>query len=183
MKKLNHKKILRNLNQSTADKAFLVKFRGELNNYVLARPIERPIFLTFFTKTAIVFGSLALIIITSSSLVYASQSSLPGQLLYPVKITTEKARLAIAVTPENKKRLKLEFIDKRIEEVKIISEQKNVNKNADQALVIINEKIKEVEEENKADESAERQEESTSTAITNVLPLVTASELPHLNTA
>lgn len=152
------------MNQAPADRIFLATFRDELNSYVSARPIEKAGYFAFFSKTATVFGLLLFVVLSGGGLVYASQSSLPGQLLYPVKIKTEKTRLATAIKPEKKKKLQLEFVDTRVKEVKIISEKKNPDKNAAKALVIIDEKIKEIENEKLlTDKELEDNDSATST--------------------
>jgi hypothetical protein len=48
---------------------------------------------------------------------YASQSSLPGDWLYPVKIGTENARLLLAVDSAGKARLNLQFAQTRLTEM------------------------------------------------------------------
>jgi hypothetical protein len=48
---------------------------------------------------------------------YASQSSLPGDLLYPVKTTTEDVRLFLAGNPSMKAELSLKFAQHRLEEM------------------------------------------------------------------
>lgn len=145
MKNSNYKAILKNLNRKPADQAFLASFRQELDSFVQARPIAQPGFFMLFTKSATVLGLLVFVVLSGGGLVYASQGSLPGQLLYPVKIATEEARLAITTKPESRKKLQLEFIDKRVNEVNIISKENNASRNAEKALQIINEKIKEIE--------------------------------------
>ncbi|RJQ40696.1 MAG: hypothetical protein C4555_01120 [Dehalococcoidia bacterium] len=50
------------------------------------------------------------------TIAYASQSSLPGEVLYPVKISSENVRLAFTVTPESKAKLNLELAGRRVEE-------------------------------------------------------------------
>lgn len=153
MKKINYKKILRNSNQAPVDRAFLDNFRAELNNFVLVRPIERTGLFLFMTKTATILALLIFVVLGGGSLVYASHGSLPGQLLYPVKINSEKILLTLAVNPEARKKLQSKFINERIKEVEIISREKNINKNAGQALQIIDEQIKRLEnaQNNKSD--------------------------------
>lgn len=158
MKKINPTKTLKSLNQSPIDRTFLANYRTELESFVAARPIEQPGFFTLFTKTATVLGVFALAVLSSGGLVYASQNSLPGQLLYPVKLTTEKAQLAITANPDKKKDLKLKFIDKRIKEAEIISNEKNINKNAAKALIIIDQQIKEIEKEEIKEEDIKESE-------------------------
>lgn len=53
--------------------------------------------------------------------VSASDRSLPGDFLYPIKIATEQTRLALTSGKTEKLRLKTEFVDRRVEEIKVIA--------------------------------------------------------------
>jgi hypothetical protein len=54
---------------------------------------------------------------------YASQSSLPGDVLYPVKLETEDIRLFFAGDPADKVDLNFQFAQTRLEELKTLSSQ------------------------------------------------------------
>lgn len=76
----------------------------------------------FFRKTAPLFIPLSVVIIVvfigvGAGITFASQSALPGEILYPIKIVFEKARIAIAVSDNEKARLHFEFSSKRLGEV------------------------------------------------------------------
>jgi hypothetical protein len=58
-----------------------------------------------------------ILVIAGGSTVYASQSSLPGDTLYPVKTTVENLQLAITTSPAVKADLYLKFTQRRIDEV------------------------------------------------------------------
>lgn len=65
----------------------------------------------------------------------ASQASLPGDKLYPVKILSEELRSIFTVSPAAKARLETEFSAKRIEEIKKIVQKNGIeSKNIDVAL-------------------------------------------------
>lgn len=55
--------------------------------------------------------------------VYAAQTSLPNELLYPVKTWSENARLELATSPEQDIDLLLKFADRRIEEMLTLTEE------------------------------------------------------------
>ena len=57
----------------------------------------------------------------------SAQSSLPGDLLYPIKKITEKSR-AVFVSEEEKPTVQLELANKRLEELTKIAEQNQVKK-------------------------------------------------------
>jgi hypothetical protein len=54
--------------------------------------------------------------------VLASQSSLPGELLYPVKTTTEKARLLVTFSPTSRAEHHAEMAERRLQEVMTLAE-------------------------------------------------------------
>ena len=47
---------------------------------------------------------------------FIAQASVPGDILYPIKLTFEKAELALAFTPTSESRVHLRHIDKRLRE-------------------------------------------------------------------
>jgi hypothetical protein len=55
--------------------------------------------------------------------VYAAQSSMPADVLYPVKTWSENARLGLATSPEKDIDLLLEFANRRIEEMLVLAEE------------------------------------------------------------
>lgn len=65
---------------------------------------------------AAVFGALVLILTSGTLTVAASQSSLPGEPLYPVKRASERMALAVA-SEEEKPKLEIEQAGRRLEEI------------------------------------------------------------------
>lgn len=61
-----------------------------------------------------------------STIAMASQNSLPGETLYPIKILSEDVRSSLALTSESKAIIHSAFAARRVAEVKAILEQKNV---------------------------------------------------------
>lgn len=53
--------------------------------------------------------------------VSASDRSLPGDFLYPIKIATEQTRLALTSDKAAKLKLKTEFVDRRVDEIKTLA--------------------------------------------------------------
>ena len=60
---------------------------------------------------------IALLLLAGGSAVAASSNSLPDQPLYPVKLTTEKVRLALTFSETGKAKLHVQFAEKRLEEM------------------------------------------------------------------
>jgi hypothetical protein len=73
----------------------------------------RPIWMTVVA----VFMAIALILGSGGAVVYASQGSLPGQPLYPVKLFSEDLRLNLANDPQSQLHLNLEFANRRLDEI------------------------------------------------------------------
>jgi len=92
---------------------------------------------------------LIIFILGIGTIAVASQNSLPGETLYPVKILSEEMRSSLALTPESKARVQSDFVTRRVAEVKAIMDQNDVNpeilntalanlqKNTDDATAII----------------------------------------------
>ncbi len=58
-----------------------------------------------------------ILLAASSATVFASQNSLPGQMLYPVKSWSEDIRISMTTSPETKLNLTLYFTNRRMEEI------------------------------------------------------------------
>lgn len=68
-------------------------------------------------RTAIVAMALAVLVIGGAGTAYAANSTLPGDVLYPVKIRiNEKLQVYLADSAEAKSELQLELIDRRMDE-------------------------------------------------------------------
>lgn len=76
-----------------------------------------------FIPILIIMGLLG----SGAGVTYASQSSLPGETLYPVKLFTEDARVILKVNPEAKANLEMSFALKRIDEIKEVFEEKGID--------------------------------------------------------
>jgi hypothetical protein len=70
---------------------------------------------------AAALSGLGLIVGGSMASVSASEQSVPGDLLFPIKIVSEQTRLALTTDKKEKFRLKGEFVNRRVEEIKKIA--------------------------------------------------------------
>ena len=107
------------------------EFRRRARNRLLAemqpstatatgKPVFPRRFVFALSVRAVATLALAFIVLMAvSSGVYAAQSSLPGDVLYPVKIGTEKLQVAVSVNPEDKAYLHLKLAQRRIDEVTV----------------------------------------------------------------
>ena len=74
----------------------------------------KPLILAKRTVAAIIISAL---LITGGTTAYAAQESLPDSALYPVKVTTEKARLAFTPSDAGKAKLHIAFAERRVQEM------------------------------------------------------------------
>lgn len=90
-----------------------LRFAQYMNLHPLAQKTPFYTYLRYASVTAFT----ALIFLGSGSLItFASQSSLPGELLYPIKITSEKVKRATIKNPEQKIAYSLALLEKRYTE-------------------------------------------------------------------
>lgn len=83
----------------------------------------------YFSKNSFA-GSLAVLalLIGTGGVSLAAESSLPGDVLYTVKVNiNESAKSLIAITPEAKAKFALEIADKRLKEVALLSQKGRLN--------------------------------------------------------
>jgi len=75
-------------------------------NFLFPRPAFAPALITAIVFIFISFGTVML-----------SAGSLPGDLLYPLKLITERVQYSLTANPEGKAELRLTFADKRLQEL------------------------------------------------------------------
>jgi hypothetical protein len=100
------------------------KERAKMHLFDEAQPapikVTQPVWKWYRTPSRIlapVSIAMLILVIAGGSTVYASQSSLPGDTLYPVKTGVENFQLAITSSPAAKADLYLKFTQRRIDEV------------------------------------------------------------------
>ncbi len=77
----------------------------------------------------VVFAMLFIIFFGSIIASVSASGSLPGEILYPIKLTTEKIQVSLVRNDSKKANLKLKLAKKRIEEIKIVAKnEKNIEK-------------------------------------------------------
>ena len=126
-KKINPKNILRKISGLPTDEQFLKSLREQLADYMKNTPplikIKNPEKLfgakSFSFKMPAVLG-LIVILLSGGATALASQKSLPGETLYPVKLLTENIRLAATLNSETKIESRIALAKKRIEEIQTV---------------------------------------------------------------
>lgn len=98
---------------------------GELYKFVspffnFSKMVHKPVFAALAVIVTLLGGSLFS--------VSAAEQSLPGDFLYSVKLATEQARLAMAKDSKDKVKLKTEFTERRVDEMKKVIAAPDVNK-------------------------------------------------------
>jgi hypothetical protein len=119
-------KKLQSLQQTEVDLDFIEKFRKELAQKVLLeeKTAQKSIcFRTIILNFSKALSILLVFIIFGFGIVKASQSALPNNLLYPVKLATEKIQLDSQKDETAKLNLRVKFAQNRINEVKILESQ------------------------------------------------------------
>lgn len=76
-----------------------------------------------FNMVAIIVAVVLAVSSLGGGTAYASQDSLPGDVLYPVKLGTEQARLVVATSNAAKAELHLAFAESRVEEMTALAER------------------------------------------------------------
>jgi AraC-like DNA-binding protein len=71
---------------------------------------------------AVLLAVIAGTAVLGAGAVWAAEGSLPGDLLYPVKLAAEDVRLALTSAPADQVDLALRFVERRTEEVRALSE-------------------------------------------------------------
>lgn len=131
-------KKIRKVKEKPVNSAFLAYLRSELKKYMAANPVIKigakrhnilegtSLFNLFKVKYITVLIIVLAVILIGGGLAYASQSSLPGETLYPVKIMSEEMRSALTLNPRAKAEYQTELAHERVEEIKSILNQRGV---------------------------------------------------------
>jgi len=133
-KKYKTIKELKKLKKKPVNTEFLASFRNDLKDYMSYHPARQEMRVPK-AKPSFVISNLryalplivGVIFLGAGGAAFASQGSLPGETLYPVKILTEDIRTSIAASPESKAELHITFASRRIQEVKEIINEKGVD--------------------------------------------------------
>ncbi len=96
----------------------MYKFLSPFFNF--SKMVHKPVFAALAVIVALFGGSLFS--------VSAAEQSIPGDFLYSVKLATEQARLALAKDSKDKVKLKTEFTERRVDEMKKVIAAPGANK-------------------------------------------------------
>ncbi len=115
----NFEQIIKEARKVDLNKREKFLLRSEIVRFVtLERPLPQRSFLGFkvlFHKSAVLLLAVALVVV--GGVAYGAEASLPGDLLYPVKINVnENARALITFSPEAKANWEVRRAERRLEE-------------------------------------------------------------------
>ena len=85
---------------------------GTLSSFISGKQAR----LAFYGATVLCVV-LGLMLASGGTVVFASQGSQPGQVLYPVKLISENVRLGLTADPQSQFELNLEFAGRRLDEI------------------------------------------------------------------
>ncbi len=107
-----------------------VSFGARMKALILSF-VPRPLVETIRGPVMAVLSVFGVVLGGSLASVSAAERSIPGDLLYPVKLATEQARILMEKEPPNQLKLKVEFVERRGEEIKQLAKTdapKNANR-------------------------------------------------------
>lgn len=99
-----------------------VKFHQPVKNHYSFKNIFSSLPKLALEKMSYVLASILILVLAGGSVTYASEKSLPGDILYPVKINVvEPIREAMAVTPDQKAQVEAGLAEERLREAETLS--------------------------------------------------------------
>src|SRR3990170_509587 len=128
-------KNLKKLKETPVKREFLASLQNDLKKYMEFFPIRKgikvkvPEAAPFFGLPIFKVTSFALIVILAfggGGAVFASQKSLPGDILYPIKTLTENLQETLTFDSQKKAYLYTRLAEKRIGEIKNILEERGI---------------------------------------------------------
>jgi len=128
-------KNLKKLKETPVKREFLASLQNDLKKYMEFFPIRKgikvkvPEAAPFFGLPIFKVTSFALIVILAfggGGAVFASQKSLPGDILYPIKTLTENLEETLTFDSQKKAYLYTRLAEKRIGEIKNILEERGI---------------------------------------------------------
>ncbi len=127
MNKLSFEKLIEHIKSLTLSDAEKTAMRTRLVRYAHHNPVTTP--QVFWVKRLALVAFCAVITVGSSGLLAsASQSTLPGNFLYPIKRSTESVKKISLGSPEKKIAYELSLIEKRFNEANTLSTEKLMTK-------------------------------------------------------
>ena len=125
---------LKKLKEIPVPGEFLMSLQNDLKKYMEFYPVRERIEIKT-AETRFIWGIpmlkimstalIVLLVLSGGGAVFASQKSLPGDILYSVKIITENLQETFTFNPQKKAKLETILAEKRIKEMKDILEKQD----------------------------------------------------------
>lgn len=113
------------------DQTWIARNKRELLGYMRLHPLVRtastPLLRRFFRMVPSVAFLSAILLLTTGGMSVAAQGSIPGDLLYPVKIRVENIESAFVFGTQNRAQFEVSRTTKRLEEVTELAIHKNIS--------------------------------------------------------
>jgi len=130
-------KELKALKNTPAKNDFLKKLRSELVLYMIQNPLPEnaqnsSLFarkMGYVISVQKIFGTGLVVIVLGTSTVTVAAGSLPGELLYPVKISAENIHSYFTFSPKSRTKLEMSFAGERINEMQKLINEREVDGN------------------------------------------------------
>ena len=137
---------LKNLKSIQPSEDWILNNREKMNNQIPEDFWQMPAWSMAVLSFVLIFGTAGL----SLAVISSSQNSLPGDVLYPLKIVSEKAQTAF-VKQGKKAELEVKFVSNRIEELnKVLDKTQEKNQTDEKKIAAVkkvNKKVKEYKRE------------------------------------
>ena len=78
-----------------------------------------------------------MLLLLTGGVTAASSSSLPGELLYPVKIASERTRLALTLSDIGKAKLEVTFAERRAKEIAELARKGKADQGTEEFFVVV----------------------------------------------
>lgn len=133
--------------------------RSEVHAYMLAHPARTSLFSRMFSYEVMAFRlhpialSLMLVLSTSAGTVFASETALPGDTLYPIKVSvSEPIQKVVAWTPRARTQVAQKQTERRLEEAELLAAEGRLTPQVSEALAVrLNAHVSEFESQISAD--------------------------------
>ena len=128
-------KNLKKLKEIPVKREFLASLQNDLKKYMEFFPIRKGIkvrvpeaspFFGLPIFKAVSFALIVILVFGGGGTVFASQKSLPGDILYPIKTLTENLQETLTFDSQKKAYLYTRLAEKRIGEIKNILEERGI---------------------------------------------------------
>ena len=136
------KKIFKKLHKKAerTDSMWLSQTRLDLQKHMKENPVQKTASVrsrigSLFAKPMAVVSAILIFLLAGGGTAMAAWSAAPGDILYPIKLASEKVTIVLSANEESKAELHMKYADRRLEELEQISMDPDVARNTDSAVL------------------------------------------------